>query len=60
MVIVYTVPVIWQVTGVIIFHYGLFFALLLLGGNSQKNEHFQKNLRNSWRYHQFTQAYQKS
>ena len=41
MIICYTVPEIWHVTDVIvIFHFGLFFALL--PPNSPKNENFNK------------------
>ena len=40
MIICYTVPEIWHVTDVIlIFHFGLFFALL---PNNQKNQNFEK------------------
>ena len=46
MTIGYTVPEIWHVTDVIIFHYGLFFVLLPPPFpppyNSQKNENFKK------------------
>ena len=41
MIIGFTVPEIWHVTDVtVIFHFGLFFALL--PPNSPKNEHFRK------------------
>ena len=40
-IICYTVPEIWQVTDVIIFHFGLFFSLL--PPNNPKNENFKKN-----------------
>ena len=57
MIICYTVPEIWCVTDVIvIFHFGLFFALLL---QQPKNSKFWKNEKNSWRYHHFTYVYQK-
>ena len=59
MIICYTVPEIWHLTDVIvIFHFGLFFVLL--PPNSPKNKNFKKNGRNNWRYHNFTQLYQKS
>ena len=44
-------------TVIVIFHFGLFFALLPL--NNPKNQNFLKN-ENAWRYHYFTQVYQKS
>ena len=40
MIIGYTVPETWHMTDVIIFHLGLFFALLT--PNSQKNQNFKK------------------
>ena len=45
-------------TVIVIFHFGLFFALLPLNG--PKNQKFLKNEKNAWRYHYFTQVYQKS
>ena len=39
MIICYTVPEIWCVTDVIIFHFGLFFAFL--PSNSPKNQNFE-------------------
>ena len=58
MIICYTVPEIWYVMYVIvIFHFGLFFALLL--PYQPKNSKFQKNKKNTWRYHHFTHVYQK-
>ena len=58
MIICYTVPDIWHITDVIvIFHFVLSFALYPL--NSLKNENSKKNQKN-WRYHHFTQVYQKS
>ena len=57
MIICYTVPEIWHVKDVIIFHFGLFSTLL--PSTSLKNEDFKKNLKD-WRYHHFTQIYQKS
>ena len=51
MIICYTVPETWYVTDVIlIFHFGLFFSPFC--------SKFQKNEKNSWRYH-FTHVYQK-
>ena len=42
MIIHYTVPEIWHVKDVIfIFHFGLFFVLLL--ANNPKNQNFEKN-----------------
>ena len=38
MIIYYTVPEIWHVTDVIIFHFELFFALLAPSLTAQKNE----------------------
>ena len=59
MIICYTVPEIWHVTDVIvIFHFGLFFALL--PPNSPKNENFKKNENHGWICHHFTQVHQKS
>ena len=60
MIICYIVSEIWCVRDVIvIFHFGLFFALL--NPNSPKNENLKerKKEKNHWRYH-FTQVYQKS
>ena len=58
MIICYTVPEIWRVTGVIvIFHFGLFFALL--PNNSPQNENLKKNEKDALRYHHFTYVYQK-
>ena len=54
MIICYTVPEIWWVTDVIIFHFGPFFALL------PKKSKLKKNEKKAWRYHHFTQVYQKS
>ena len=69
--ICYTVPEIWCVTYVIvIFHFGLF--LPFYSSNSLKKENFKKKegkkpqktttttTTTTWRYHYFTQAYQKS
>ena len=49
----YTVPEIWHVIDVIIFHFGLYIS-------SPKNENFKKMKKNTWRYHHFTQVHQKS
>ena len=54
MIICYTGPEIWCVTDVIIFHFGLFFALL------PKNQHFRKMKKNTCWYHHFIQVYQTS
>ena len=56
-IICFTVLEIWHMTGVIIFHFGLFFALL--PPNSPKNDNFKKTRKKCWRYH-LTKAYQKS
>ena len=57
LIICYTVPEIWHVTDVIvIFHFGLFFALL---PQQPKPSKFLKNEKTSWRYHHFTHVYQK-
>ena len=70
MIIGYTVPEIRCVTDVIIFHFGLFFALI--PSNSLKNENIKKKKKKrkkkkkkkkkkkDWKYHHFTQVYQKS
>ena len=59
MIIGYTVSEIWHRTDVIvIFHFGLYFALLPpLKPENWKNRNIEKN---TWRYHHFTQVYQKS
>ena len=58
MIIGCTVPEIWWMTDVIvIFHFGLFFALLPLW--QPKKWKLQKSEKNAWRYH-FTPVYQKS
>ena len=58
------VPEIWHVTDVtVIFHFGLFFALLLLSSQpltARKINNFQKILKNAWKYHHFTQVDQKT
>ena len=57
MIIGYTIPEIWCMTHVtFIFHFGLFFALLPLTAQKMK---ISKNEKNVWRYHHFTQLYQK-
>ena len=55
MIICYTDPEIWCVTEVIVFHFGLFFALLPY--KQPKESKFNKNENNAWRYHNFTSAY---
>ena len=54
MIICYTVPEIWCMTDVIIFHFGLFFALL--PPNLHEKRKFQKNNKKNptWRYHHST------
>ena len=52
-----TVPEIWWVMDVIIFHFGPFFALLL--PNNQKNQCLKRNKKHTWRHHHFTNVYQK-
>ena len=59
MIICFTVPVIWQLTDIIvIFHFWLFFAVLLPPPPPQqhntKKQNFLKNEKNAWRYHHFT------
>ena len=57
MIICHTVPEIWCVTGVIvIFHFGLFFALL--HPCSPKNKNFKKMKKNPRRFHHFIHVYQ--
>ena len=60
MIICYTVAEIWRVTDVIvIFHFGLFFALL--PSESPKYQNFSKNEKNTWRFiilHMCTENYQ--
>ena len=57
MIICYTVPEIWCVTDIIIFHFGLFLPFYPLTAQKIK---ISKNKKNPWRYHHFTQVYQKS
>ena len=58
MITCYTVPEIWHVTDVIIFHFGPFFALL--APNSPKKSKLKKKIKkNARRYHHFTYVYQK-
>ena len=57
MIICFTVPEIMRVTDAIIFHFGIFFALL--PSDSPKNQNLKKKEKNAWRYHHFTQVYQK-
>ena len=54
MIIWNTVPEIWHMTDVIIFHFGLFFALL-----QSKKIKISKKWKNSWRYYHFTYVHQK-
>ena len=54
----YAVLEIWHVMDkIFIFHFGLF--LPFYPSNSPKNQHLEKNEQKTWRYHQFTQVYQK-
>ena len=46
MIMYYTVPEIWQVTNVIIFDFGLIFALLPPPPNSPENQNLKKNEKN--------------
>ena len=55
-ILCFTFLEIWCVTNVIIFHFGLFFALLPL--QQHKKSKFLKNEKNTWRYHHFTHIYQ--
>ena len=58
MVICYVVLEIWHVTDIIVvFNFGQFFALLPPW--QPKKWKFQKNEKKTWRYHHFTQLYQK-
>ena len=57
MIICYTFPAIWHITDVTVFHFGLF--LPFYPSNSPKNQHFQKNEKNYWRYHHFTHVHLK-
>ena len=65
MIIWYTVPEIWCVMhAIVIFHFGLFFAFLpwkmkICLKNFLEKRKFQKTEKNAWRYHHFTQVYQK-
>ena len=57
-IICFTVPEIWRMTGVIvIFHFGLCFSIL--PPYQLKKQKFQKNEKNTWRYHHSTHVYQK-
>ena len=57
MIICYTVPEIWYVAHVIIFHFGPLFALFPL--QQPKKSKIWKNEKNYWRYHHFTYVHQK-
>ena len=52
------IPDIWSTTGRIFCHFGLLFAPLPHW--QPKKSKFWKNETNTWRYHHFTQVYQKS
>ena len=51
-IICYTLPEMWCVTDLTIFHFGLFFALL-----KPKKSKFRENEKNARRYHHFTYVY---
>ena len=53
----HTVPEIWHVTQVIIFHFGQFFALLSPSQSQPKKSKLKKNEKNTWRYHHFTHVH---
>ena len=57
MIICYTVPEIWCMRDVIIFYFGLFFALL--PPNSSKNQTFKEVEKNASIYHHFTHVHPK-
>ena len=57
MIIWYTVPEIWCVTDVSVFHFGYFFPFYPL--NSLKNQKLKKNKKIAWRYQHFTHVYKK-
>ena len=44
---------------IVIFHFGLFFALLPPNSPKKSKFQFQKNEKKPWMYHHFTQVYQK-
>ena len=57
MIICYTVPEIWHLMNIIIFHFGLFLAIF--PSIDLKNQNFEKMKINVWRYHHFTYMSQK-
>ena len=57
-ILCYTVPEIWRVTDVI-FHFGLFFALLP-PSNNLETQKFEKMKKKTWGYHYFTHVHHKS
>ena len=57
MIVCYTISEIWYMIAVIIFYFGLFFALLL--SNKPKNQTFKKVKKIAWIYHHFTHVHQK-
>ena len=59
MIICVIVPEIWHMTDVIIFHFGLFFALFS-PLTAPKYENFNKAKKNTWTYHHLTPVDQKS
>ena len=56
-IICYTVPQIWCMADVIIFHFGLFFALL--PPPTSPKIKIKKNEKKAWRYNHFTHVHQK-
>ena len=53
---------IWSATDRIFCHFGPFFALYSpppTHPNNPKNQNFEKMKKKAWRYHHFTQVYQK-
>ena len=58
MIICYGAPEIWHMADVIaIFHFGYFCSFTPL--IAPKNQSLNKRKKNTWRYHHFTQTYQK-
>ena len=58
--ICYTVPEIWRMMDVIIFHFLLFYTPLASQKIKIKKKKTKKQKKNAWRYHRFTEVYQKS
>ena len=57
-ILCYTVPETWRMTDVI-FHFGLFFALLP-PSNNLETQKFEKMKKKTWEYHYFTHVHHKS